>query len=194
MRLFTWQRLGIIASVIWVAMGPTYFHLSQEDHAKRVARDQYERCIKQVWAAEGGVERCNKELREALVIAHWSGWALVAFVPMILAWLIGWAVLVVAISVTGKTLRIARTIPPPDIENEQTAEDRFPPPWTVATVTEGFKVIDANGQSLAYVFSREPPNDAQFGKVLTLDEARRIASNIAKLPQLLNEAARDQAQ
>ena len=49
----------------------------------------------------------------------------------------------------------------------------------------GLKVCDANGQSLAYVYSRENPNDAHMAKVLTEDEARRIASNIANLPTLL---------
>jgi hypothetical protein len=46
-------------------------------------------------------------------------------------------------------------------------------------------VIDANGQSLAYVYSRENDSDARMAKVLTEDEARHIASNIAKLPALL---------
>jgi hypothetical protein len=63
---------------------------------------------------------------------------------------------------------------------------RFPPPWTVEALDGGgFKVIDANGQSLAYVYSRENQNEARIAKVLTEDEARRIASNIAKLPSLL---------
>jgi hypothetical protein len=44
----------------------------------------------------------------------------------------------------------------------------------------GFKVYEANGQSLAYVYSRENPNDAHIAGVLTEDEARRIASNIAQ--------------
>jgi hypothetical protein len=39
--------------------------------------------------------------------------------------------------------------------------------------------------SLAYVYSREKPDDTHIAKVLTEDEARRIASNIAKLPKLL---------
>jgi hypothetical protein len=60
------------------------------------------------------------------------------------------------------------------------SERRFPPPWTVETIPGGLKVCDANGQSLAYVYSRENPNDAHMAKVLTKDEARRIASNIAK--------------
>jgi hypothetical protein len=64
-------------------------------------------------------------------------------------------------------------------------ERRFPPPWTVEKITGGLKVCDAKGQSLAYVYSRKHPADAGTAGVLTEDEARRIASNIAKLPELL---------
>jgi hypothetical protein len=51
--------------------------------------------------------------------------------------------------------------------------------------TPGFKVVDSNGQTLAYVYGHADPRDAAIAKSLTLDEARRIASNIAKLPNLL---------
>ena len=46
------------------------------------------------------------------------------------------------------------------------------------------KVCDADGQSLAYVYSLD---DAHMAKVLTEDEARGIANAIAKLPALLAE-------
>lgn len=42
-----------------------------------------------------------------------------------------------------------------------------------------------NGQSLAYVYARDPKQQAELAKVLTFDEARRIAVNIARLPRLL---------
>jgi len=45
------------------------------------------------------------------------------------------------------------------------------------------------GQSLAYVYGRESRADADTVHVLTMDEARRIASNIAKLPSFLMGAA-----
>ena len=61
---------------------------------------------------------------------------------------------------------------------------RFPPPWTVERLPGGFKVIDANGQSLAYFYARENDHDANTAGVLTMDEARRMASNFAKLPEL----------
>jgi hypothetical protein len=61
---------------------------------------------------------------------------------------------------------------------------RFPPPWTVEQIEGGFKVVDANGQALAYCYARASPNGSTVANALTWDEARRIAANIAKLPQL----------
>jgi len=62
---------------------------------------------------------------------------------------------------------------------------RFPTPW-VEQIPGGYKVLDDNGQSIAYVYGRETKADADIAKVLTMDEARRIASNIAKLPTFLS--------
>ena len=59
---------------------------------------------------------------------------------------------------------------------------RLPAPWIVEQIPGGFKVLDAAGQALAYIYARETPEDAGIAKVLTMDEARRIAANIAKLP------------
>jgi hypothetical protein len=48
----------------------------------------------------------------------------------------------------------------------------------------GYVVRDANGQSLSYIYSKENEAEARQAKVLTSDEARRIAINIARLPEL----------
>jgi hypothetical protein len=62
---------------------------------------------------------------------------------------------------------------------------RLPAPWRVEKIPGGYVVRDANGQALAYVYSRASETDAMQAKVLTDDEARRVAANIARLPELL---------
>ena len=67
---------------------------------------------------------------------------------------------------------------------------RFPPPWSVEDADpklerQCFIVRDANGQALAYVYFENQPGRRSGSKLLTHDEARRIAVNIAMLPRLL---------
>ena len=63
---------------------------------------------------------------------------------------------------------------------------RFPPPWSIEELNDAcFVVSDANGQKLAYIYYEDEPGRRAAAKLLTKDEARRIAANIAKLPKLL---------
>jgi hypothetical protein len=68
-------------------------------------------------------------------------------------------------------------------------ERRFPPPWTIEETDACFIVRDANGQAVAYVYFEEEPGRRSAAKLLTRDEARRIAAN-AKLPEAVTAITR----
>jgi len=64
---------------------------------------------------------------------------------------------------------------------------RFPAPWSAEVQPNYYVVRDADGQQIAYVYHSNEPDRRAAAKLLTKDEARRIAANIAKLPILLRK-------
>ena len=64
---------------------------------------------------------------------------------------------------------------------------RFPPPWSIEETAACFIVRDRDGQALAYVYYEDEPGRRGAAKLLSKDEARRIAANVAKLPDLLHQ-------
>jgi hypothetical protein len=64
---------------------------------------------------------------------------------------------------------------------------RFPPPWRVIRHPKSYVVTDATGQILAYVYFEDEDGRRAAMKRLSQDEARRIAMNISRLPDLLQK-------
>jgi hypothetical protein len=55
--------------------------------------------------------------------------------------------------------------------------ERFPPPWRLEEVPGGYRVNDATGTALAYVYAGP--------QTLTQAEAHAIAKAIVRLPELM---------
>jgi hypothetical protein len=69
---------------------------------------------------------------------------------------------------------------------------RFPAPWRIVEIPNGFAVDDATGQQLGVFYGRTDPNTAGHTGFLTIDEARQIAADFARLPELLKRPSRSQ--
>jgi hypothetical protein len=67
---------------------------------------------------------------------------------------------------------------------------RFPAPWRIVEITNGFAVDDATGQQLGVFSGRAEPNTAGHTGFLTMDEARQLAVDFARLPELLERTSR----
>ncbi len=61
----------------------------------------------------------------------------------------------------------------------------FPSPWTAEETAASFIVKDRNGVAVAYVYFEDAPGRRTATSALTRDEARSIAADIVRLPELL---------
>jgi hypothetical protein len=60
----------------------------------------------------------------------------------------------------------------------------FPAPWTAEEHNACFIVRDRNYQTLVYIYFEEEPGRRSAAKLLTRAEARWLALNIAKIPEM----------
>jgi hypothetical protein len=57
----------------------------------------------------------------------------------------------------------------------------FPPPWSSEEHSAYYVVRDSNGQGLAYIYYENEVGRRSAARLLSKDEARRIAANFARL-------------
>jgi hypothetical protein len=69
--------------------------------------------------------------------------------------------------------------------SSMTPAEAFPPPWQVEQIAGRVQGAGYERPSLCARYARETQQQADIAKVLTFDGARRIALNVAKLPDLL---------
>jgi hypothetical protein len=74
--------------------------------------------------------------------------------------------------------------PAPDGEERQEMITRFPAPWRIVEMLNGFAVEDATGKQIGVFYGRAPDIAGHTG-IMIMDEAREMAIDFAKLPELL---------
>jgi len=88
-RLNGWQRIGALASDVWVLAGSVYLINKDTHHATKQASLSMKACY------QAGRKDCLKVYDATYaasrdVKATWGNWAMLAFVPIVAAWLVVW--------------------------------------------------------------------------------------------------------
>lgn len=96
MKLNGWNRIGVIASVVWILGAGFYTDNSEIDKASHVIADVHVQCDSNLPdyfqandAYEAAFRQCNKQAEDSLALAESNAWlaaAIVAFVPVPLGW------------------------------------------------------------------------------------------------------------
>ncbi len=67
---------------------------------------------------------------------------------------------------------------------------RFPLPWSIEETSACFIVHDGSGQAIGHFYYEDESAPQSAAKLPTKDEARRLAANFAKLPDLMMGGAK----
>jgi hypothetical protein len=59
--------------------------------------------------------------------------------------------------------------------------------WSAQKTEGAYRVRDSRDRTLCYIYCRDDEKNAEIANVLTWEEGRRVAANIAKLPDLLSK-------
>ena len=58
-------------------------------------------------------------------------------------------------------------------------------PWRIVEIPHGFAVEDAGRKQIGVFYGRADPNTAGYTGIMTMDEARQMAVDFAKLLEVL---------
>jgi hypothetical protein len=94
----------------------------------------------------------------------------------------GFCVSIGAATVTGNM----RGNNAPASKAEESMTTRFPTPWRIVELPNGFAVEDATGKQIGVFYGRAPCSAGHTG-IMTIDEARQMAVDFAKLPELIKK-------
>ena len=84
---------------------------------------------------------------------------------------------------TARLLTRADGTPRASRTHDHSVPEQFRSPWSVEDLAGCFVVKARGGQVLAYIYYEDNPGRRSIVKLLSRDEARRIAAAIAKLPE-----------